>query len=220
MLQPDPLYESFLCIESGGLAVDVPNGTYRVFVNLDNPSGFWGEYQAYKERRSSPRACRWSRTRWTWTASRKSISASGTPRTCRTRILSINIRRPIFKEKTFDVNVTDGQLRLDFQGSDYACSVSAVIIFPVEKAEEGARFLQYTQDRRRFYFDNYFKRVLHQPTGDPLPMDPKGYVPVSRGTTRRTFTTTIRPSSPSLANRSRRMRLRVSRSLRPWGWRR
>jgi hypothetical protein len=49
-LQPDPLYQDFLCIESGGLAVDVPNGRYRVWLNMDNPSGFWGEYQVYRRR--------------------------------------------------------------------------------------------------------------------------------------------------------------------------
>ena len=48
VLQPDPLYQDFICIESGGLAVDVPNGKYHVFVNIDNPSGFWGEYQVYR----------------------------------------------------------------------------------------------------------------------------------------------------------------------------
>ncbi|MGA2618244.1 MAG: hypothetical protein ABSF26_11580, partial [Thermoguttaceae bacterium] len=49
-LQPDPLYQDFLCIESGGLAVDVPNGKYRVFVNIDSPSEYWGDYQRYRKR--------------------------------------------------------------------------------------------------------------------------------------------------------------------------
>ena len=50
VLQPDPLYQDFICIEAGGLAVDVPNGKYHVFVNMDSPSGFWGEYQVYRKR--------------------------------------------------------------------------------------------------------------------------------------------------------------------------
>src|SRR5208283_3748807 len=50
VLQPDPLYQDFICFEAGGLAVDVPNGKYRVLVNLDNPSGYWGEYQVYRRR--------------------------------------------------------------------------------------------------------------------------------------------------------------------------
>ena len=28
----------------------MPNGKYRVFVNIDSPSGFWGEYQTYRRR--------------------------------------------------------------------------------------------------------------------------------------------------------------------------
>lgn len=58
VLQPDPLYQDFLCIEKGGLAVDVPNGRYHVVVNIDNPSGFWGEYQVYQQRAILCRASR------------------------------------------------------------------------------------------------------------------------------------------------------------------
>ena len=46
--------------------------------------------------------------------------------------------------------------------------MSAVVIFPVEKAAEGEKFLKYVEAKRRFYFDNYFKRVLHRASGDPL----------------------------------------------------
>ena len=45
-LQPDPLYRDFICVEKGGLAIDVPNGKYHVFVNMDSPSGFWGEFSS------------------------------------------------------------------------------------------------------------------------------------------------------------------------------
>ena len=30
--------------------VDLPNGRYHVFLNIDSPSGFWGEYQVYRRR--------------------------------------------------------------------------------------------------------------------------------------------------------------------------
>ena len=49
-LQPDPLYRDFICVEKGGLALDVPNGKYHVIVNMDSPSGYWGEYQIYRQR--------------------------------------------------------------------------------------------------------------------------------------------------------------------------
>src|SRR5208283_4933971 len=50
--------------------------------------------------------------------------------------------RAYFSEKVFDVEVKNGQLYLEFQGENWACSVSAVIVFPVEKAAEGTRFLE------------------------------------------------------------------------------
>ena len=64
--------------------------------------------------------------------------------------------------------MTDGQLNVEFQGENWGCCVSAVVIFPVAKAAEGEAFLKYVEQKRRFYFDNYFKRVLHRPTGDKL----------------------------------------------------
>ncbi len=129
-LQPDPLYQDFICIEGGGLAVDVPNGKYRVFVNIDSPSGFWGEYQTYRKR---------------------AILAEGRPVVSETmdfeafkakyfRFWDVEDRpgdvtfdkyqKAYFHEKRFDVSVTDGQLNLEFQGENWACCVSAVVIFP------------------------------------------------------------------------------------------
>jgi len=168
VLQPEPLYQDYICIESGGLAVDVPNGKYRVLVNIDNPSGFWGEYQVYRKR---------------------SILAQGKPVVTETmdfdafkkkyfRFWNVEslpgdntfdkYQKAYFQEKMFDVDVTNGQLQIGFEGENWACSVSAVVIFPIEKMAEGQKFLDYMEARRRFHFDNYFKRVLHRPTGEPL----------------------------------------------------
>ena len=171
-LQPEPLYQDFLCIEAGGLAVDLPNGRYRVFVNIDSPSGFWGEYQTYRKR---------------------AILAEGRPVVSETldfesfrkkyfRFWNVEdlpqdstfdkYQKAYYHEKLFDVEVTDGQLNLEFQGENFACSVSAVVIFPLEKAAQGQKFLGYMEAKRRFYFDNYFKRVLPAPTGDPIAEPP------------------------------------------------
>jgi hypothetical protein len=183
-LQPDPLYQDFLCIEAGGLAVDLPNGRYRVFVNVDSPSGFWGEYQVYRKR---------------------AILAEGRPVVTETldfdtfrkkyfRFWNVEdlpsdntfnkYQKTYFHEKRFDVDVTDGQLNLEFQGEIWACSVSAVVIFPVAREAEGEKFLKFVENRRRFYFDNAFKCVLPAPTGDPLQPTAedrrRGFVPFVR----------------------------------------
>ncbi len=90
VLQPDPLYQDFICIESGGFAVDLPNGRYRVFLNLDNPSGFWGEYQFYRERVLRRKENKSAKTRWILKPLSGNISVIGTWRTFRAITLSTN----------------------------------------------------------------------------------------------------------------------------------
>ena len=171
VLQPEPLYQDFICIESGGLAVDVPNGKYRVWVNMDNPSGFWGEYQAYKKRAILAEGKPVVSDTMDFLAFRKKYFRFWNVEDLPTDNTFDKYQRAYYGEKTFDVEVADGQLNVEFQGANWACSVAAVVIFPIEKAAEGERFLKFVEARRRFYFDNYFKRVLHRP--EPSPVRPK-----------------------------------------------
>ena len=166
-LQPDPLYQDFLCIESGGLAVDVPNGKYRVFVNMDSPAGFWGEEQAFRERSIVAQGKKVVSETMNYKSFAKKYFQFWDQDDLPSENTFDKYGGAHFSEKTFDVNVTNGQISLDFNGENWACSVSAVIIYPLEKAEEGARFLEAVKEKRRFYFDNSFKRVLHRETSDP-----------------------------------------------------
>ncbi len=164
-LQPDPLYEDFICIEAGGLAIDVPNGRYHVFVNMDSPSGFWGEYQRYRRRALILEGVAHEDTMTLETFKRRyyrfwDIEDLPTDNTFD------KYQAPYFSEKEFDVEVKDGQLNIDFRGENWACSVSAIVVYPETKAAEGRRFLDFVKARRRFHFDNYFKRILHQPAGE------------------------------------------------------
>jgi len=167
-LQPDPLYQDFICIESGGLALDVPNGRYRVFVNIDSPSGFWGEYQVYRDRSILAQGKTVFSEHLDFKTFQKKYFRFWDTEDLPSDNTFDKYLRVYFSEKLFDVDVKNGQLYLEFQGENWACSVSAVIVFPVEKAAEGTRFLEYVKQKRRFYFDNAFKRVLHSPAGDPL----------------------------------------------------
>ena len=40
------------------------------------------------------------------------------------------------------------------------------MVYPDAKAEQGRKFLDFVKARRRFHFDNAFKRVLPRPTGE------------------------------------------------------
>ncbi|HEV3003139.1 MAG TPA: hypothetical protein VGX78_01705 [Pirellulales bacterium] len=168
VLQPDPLYQDFLCIEQGGLAVDVPNGRYHVFVNIDNPSGYWGEYQVYRARAVLAEGRPVVEETMTFDSLKQKYFRFWDTEDSPTDDTFDKYQQPYYQEKEFDVDVTDGQLNLDFRGDNYACSVSAVIIYAAAKAEQGRQFLDYVAEKRRFFFDNYFHRVLHKPTGDPL----------------------------------------------------
>src|SRR5262249_28417452 len=81
---------------------------------------------------------------------------------------------PYFKEKHHVVEVRDGQLNIEFEGENWACCVSAIVVYPDSKRAEGQRFLDFVKERRRFHFDNMFKRVLPRPTGKPIGKLAKG----------------------------------------------
>ncbi|HVX12393.1 MAG TPA: zinc finger Ran-binding domain-containing protein [Pirellulales bacterium] len=165
-LQPDPLYQDFLCIEQGGLAIDLPNGTYHVVVNMDSPSGFWGEVQRYRRR-----ALILEGRPYVDTMDLASFKAHYYRNWDRDDLPSERTfdvyQVPYFGEKQHEVEVRDGQLNIDFEGSDWACTVSSVIVYPDAKADQGRRFVDFVRERRRFHFDNAFKRVLPAAVGQP-----------------------------------------------------
>ena len=167
-LEPDPLYRDSLAIESGGLAVDVPNGKYRVFVNLDSPAGFWGEYQIYRDRSIRAQGKVMVSEHQDFASFRRKYFQFWDQDDLPADNTFDKYDRARFHEKMFDVAVNNGQLYLEFQGEKRACSVSAIVIFPVAKAGEGRRFLDFVREKRRFYFDNAYQRVLHRPAGDAL----------------------------------------------------
>jgi hypothetical protein len=165
-LQPDPLYRNFLCVEKGGLAIDVPNGRYVVFVNMDSPSGYWGEVQRYRKRAIIVEGHRFEDT-MTLDSFKKHYYRHADTEDLPSDNTFDRYQVPYFKEKFFEAEVRDGQLNIDFEGDNWACCVSAIIVYPKAKAAEGERFLSYVKERRRFHFDNAFKRVLPPPTGEP-----------------------------------------------------
>ncbi|MHC4712659.1 MAG: hypothetical protein ACYTAN_05215 [Planctomycetota bacterium] len=179
-LQPEPLYEDFLCIESGGISIDVPNGTYRVFMNIDSPSGFWGEYQKYRERIVKAEGTVVVRDTMDFEAFNRKYYRFWNVEDLPTDNTFDKYQTAYYDEKEFEVEVADGQLNLEFQGENWAMSLSALVVYPAGKAAEGRAFLDYAREKRRFHFDNYFKRILHNPTNpDFKPSDVdagRGYV--------------------------------------------
>ena len=165
-LQPDPLYRDFLCIENGGLAIDVPNGRYVVFVNMDSPSSYWGDFQFYRKRALILEGHR-AEDVMDLESFKQRYFRNWQTEDFPTDNTFDKYQIPYYTEKFFEVGVKDGQLNIDFEGEAWACCVSAIIVYPKAKAVEGKRFLEFMKERRRFHFDNAFKRVLPPPTGEP-----------------------------------------------------
>ncbi len=159
-LQPDPLYQCFLCIEGGGFAIDLPDGRYHVFVNLDSPSGFWGEYQLYRERVVKANGVEVVHDTMDLQAFRDKYFRFAEVEDSPLENTFEKYQLAYFGEKQFDVQVTGEQLYLEFLGANWANCVSALVIYPAQQAEAGREYLSNLRERRRFYFDNYFKRVL------------------------------------------------------------
>ena len=170
-LQPDPLYQDFVCVERGGLALDAPNGKYHVFVNMDSPSGYWGEFQVYRKRALILNGER-HEDAMDLASFKKRYFRHWDDEDLPSENTFDKYQIPYFQEKEYDVEVRDGRLNIDFEGENWACCVSAIIVYPDAKAAEGRRFLDFVRTRRRFHFDNAFKRVLPRPTDEaPKPTD-------------------------------------------------
>ena len=136
-LQPDPLYQDFICVEQGGLAIDVPNGSYHVLVNLDSPSGFWGEYQKYRRRAVVLEGQEYADTMDFESFIRRyyrfwDVEDLPTDNTFD------KYQVPYFQEKQYDVEVRDGQLNIEFRGENWGCCVSAIIVYPAGQGGRGA----------------------------------------------------------------------------------
>ena len=166
-LQPDPLYQDYIHITQGGMAVDVPNGKYRVWVNVSRPNLYWGEVQHWTKRTIKANGkvvVDEAKTDADWKAQHFRFWNVDDLPTDNT----FDKYQKLCDERTFDVDVTDGQIFVEFGGAGEACDVAAMVIFPADKAAEGAKFLKYVEGRRRFHFDNAFKRTLHRAAGDAL----------------------------------------------------
>ncbi|HAK96188.1 MAG TPA: hypothetical protein DCM87_14645, partial [Planctomycetes bacterium] len=155
----------------GGLAIDVPNGRYRVVVNMDSPSGYWGEVQRYRRRVLRVEGTELADT-MDLEAFRRRYYRSWDRDDLPAESAFDAYQIPYFAEKDCTVDVGDGQLNIEFEGENWACCVSAIIVFPAARGAQGDAFLDFVRARRRFHFDNAFKRVLHDPSGrkpDPSP---------------------------------------------------
>ncbi|MFQ5809473.1 MAG: hypothetical protein ACE5JM_07630, partial [Armatimonadota bacterium] len=168
-LQPDALYQDFVCPHAGTFRIDLPNGKYHVFLNIDSPGGYWGEVQVYRSRRVTANgevvvdesmdfgSCL---SKYFRNASREDPPGIDT---------FAEYVEAMFDEKQFEVEVTEGKLELGFQGGSWAICLSALVVYPDNKTAEGEEFLAWARERRSKQFNDYFKQTTPRRVGAERP---------------------------------------------------
>ena len=175
-MRPDPLYRDFLAIDKGGVQVDLPNGKYIVFMNIDFSGGFWGEMQSYRERKVYANGGEVVDDKMTFAQAKDRYFSHFDIEDWPGLDVWEKYIRPNYHEKRFDVEVTDGHLKLEFDSSGLACALSALVIYPADKATEGERFLKAVQAKQKWFFSVENKEVTHTPTGAYFAGSAKDYL--------------------------------------------
>ncbi|MFC1582291.1 PKD domain-containing protein [Planctomycetota bacterium] len=157
---PDDLFRDNLSCRKCDLAIDLPNDTYRVHLQLEDP-GAWEFMQHYEKRK---------------------VTAEGET------IIEETLDGPRFMEKYFrnqdeedfpgvdpfekyvetrhpwhtvDIEVSDGQLNLGFVcWESYGNTLSAIILYPVSTVKKAEEYLAVVKERRRESWAQRWKPVI------------------------------------------------------------
>ncbi len=166
-LQPDSLYRDSLMILTGTIVVDLPKpGRYKVFMNLDHPGGYWGEYPYYRYRRVYAEGKLVVNDLLNVELAKEKYFSFFDTEDRLTDEIFDKYLPTIFKEKQFDVEVTDGYLELNFPEdncTEFPCfgtALSTLIIAPEEKAADFDKYLAYIKDERRKEFNDSFRKYV------------------------------------------------------------
>jgi len=170
-LQPDALFQDFICPRGGSFRVDLPNGRYRVLMNIDSPGGYWGEPQVYDRRRVTANGSlvvdekmdfKEFKNRYFRNAHHEDLPGINT--------FNDYVQR-MFQVKEFDVEVRDSRLDLKFEGQGFAIALSSLVIYPSLERARGDQFWSWVTSRRRAQFNDYFNQVLPKRTGSAAPAE-------------------------------------------------
>ncbi len=165
---PDDLFRDWISIGSGGFDVDLPNGLYTVFLMMED-AGYWEYYQHYSSRTVRAEG---------QVVVHDEMSASD----FFSRYYHFEDVEDLpgddlwsryvawrYQPKAFQVMVTDGQLNLRFEGTTYACALSAMIIYPAADALGGGAFIAELQAKRRAQYRVEYKEILSPTPDTPVP---------------------------------------------------
>jgi hypothetical protein len=167
LLGPDRLTADNLTISSATLRVDLKPGNYKVWMIIDHPGGFWGEYPYYVHRtvraqnkiavdeRMTPEDSKAEYFKWQDAEDQEGED------------IFERYWDSILKEKSFEVEVKNDHLDLGFDNEGcpdrlpcFGLALSALVIFPVDTTEQrnrGELWLKQVHDNRKAEFKNHYQ---------------------------------------------------------------
>ncbi len=167
--QPEALTQDFLCPESGSFRIDLPDGRYRVLMNVQSPGAYWGEQQNYRKRtiRINGRTVHVGRLdveafKKRYFRNARTEDTPGVDPFDRYLL-------PMDQWLSFDAEAAGGRLEIGFEGANWAFCLSTLIVYPQAKKKQGRRFVDWVAKRRRIQFNNNFKQAAPAPTGAKPP---------------------------------------------------
>ncbi len=162
-LHPDNLFRDWLSVSNAELQIDVPNGRYRVYLQLEDP-GAWEFMQNFRHRTVSAEgatvvdetmSCDDFLTKYFRNQDAEDLPGEDP------FDKYVETRHPW---KEFEVTVADGQLNLGFRSDDaYGNTLSAVLVAPVEQAAKTKQFMTFTKEMRRYDWAQSWKPVSKLP---------------------------------------------------------
>ncbi|EKX36773.1 hypothetical protein GUITHDRAFT_117068 [Guillardia theta CCMP2712] len=149
---PDNLLRDWISFEQGGVSLMLPPAKYHVWIMMED-AGYWEYFPNYQDRRvwiegelvyqdGEDATVFWSR----YYRHEEEEDLPGDD------VWYKYVRKSRFVPLRFNVTCTDGQMDIQFAGSTYACTVSAIIVFPVEEYEKGETFLAELWEKLKFQF--------------------------------------------------------------------
>jgi len=168
-LQPDALIQDFITPEKATFRVNVPNGKYRVVLNLDSPGAYWGEAQRYKARSVKANGVTVVDDKMDYDGFVKDYLADAGAEDLPGLDTFGRYVQAMQQLRSFDADVKDGNLDLEFTGLNWANCLTHVVMFPEAKRNEGEAFLAWVDKQRRAQFEDYFKQIEPKRTGEKAP---------------------------------------------------
>ena len=126
---PDPLRRDWVSVLSGGFGLTLPTGRYAVWMVLEDP-GYWEYFPSFERRvvraegatvlDEQPNLDAWLERYYAHADDDLPIDVD----------VPATYLSPRYVPLRFEVEVMDGRLDVEFEGSTYACALSALVVAP------------------------------------------------------------------------------------------